>query len=123
MVRPLLFAEAVTAATQRRRRGVRWLGKRLSKWLARHRHPVNFVLHMIGIPLAVAGLVMFFLTSWYWALGAILFGYVLQYVGHTVEGNDVGEWAGIKRFFGLPYVAVSPRWHLEEGTQAECQAG
>jgi hypothetical protein len=27
-----------------------------------------------------------------------------------VEGNDVGEWAGIKRLLGLPYISISPRW-------------
>ena len=27
-----------------------------------------------------------------------------------VEGNDVGEWAAIKRLLGLPCVAISPRW-------------
>jgi hypothetical protein len=27
-----------------------------------------------------------------------------------VEGNDVGEWAAVKRLFGLPYVSISPRW-------------
>ena len=37
-------------------------------------------------------------------------GYVLQYLGHCVEGNDLGEWAGIKRLLGWPYVAISPRW-------------
>ena len=30
--------------------------------------------------------------------------------GHLVEGNDMGEWAGIKRLCGLPYVAISPRY-------------
>jgi hypothetical protein len=34
----------------------------------------------------------------------------LQYIGHKLEGNDVGEWAGIKKLLGLPYVGISPRW-------------
>ena len=65
---------------------------------------------MIGIPLAVIGVVLFFFVPWYWALTTFLLGYVLQYLGHRVEGNDVGEWAGIKRMLGLPYVSISPRW-------------
>ena len=65
---------------------------------------------MIGIPLAVAGVILFFFVAWYWAATALIAGYVLQYVGHRVEGNDVGEWAAIKRLLGLPYVSISPRW-------------
>ena len=81
----------------------------LQNWLQRHRHPFNFWLHMAGIPLAVAGVVLFFFVAWYWALAALVLGYVLQYWGHRVEGNDVGEWAAIKRLLGLPYVSVAPR--------------
>jgi hypothetical protein len=82
----------------------------LKNWLERHRHPFNFWIHMIGIPLAVIGVVLLFLVPWYWALAAFVLGYVFQYLGHRVEGNDVGEWAGIKRLLGLPYVSISPRW-------------
>ena len=90
-----------------RRRPLRLI---IKNWLERHRHPFNFWIHMIGIPLAVIGVVLFFFVPWYWALTAFVLGYVLQYLGHHVEGNDVGEWAGIKRIFGLPYVSISPRW-------------
>ena len=40
----------------------------------------------------------------------LVVGYLLQYVGHRAEGNDVGEWAAVKRLLGLPYVGVSPRY-------------
>jgi hypothetical protein len=88
----------------------------IKNWLERHRDPFNFWIHMIGIPLAVAGIVLFFVPSipWYWAAGAFVLGYVLQYWGHRVEGNDVGEWAAIKRLLGLPYVSISPRWQKGE---------
>ena len=43
-------------------------------------------------------------------VGGLVLGYFLQWLGHFVEGNDVGEWAGIKRLLGLPYVGISPRW-------------
>ena len=48
-----------------------------------------------------------------WELSLHL-GYVRQYVGHCFEGNDLGEWAAIKRLFGLPYVGISPRWNPED---------
>jgi hypothetical protein len=82
----------------------------LRNWLERHQHPFNFWIHMAGIPIAVAGVVLFFFVPWYWAASALVFGYLLQYLGHRVEGNDVGEWAAIKRMLGLPYVSISPRW-------------
>jgi hypothetical protein len=65
---------------------------------------------VIGIPLAVAGIALFFVLpweKWYWSLAALVGGYVLQFFGHRVEGNDMGEWAGIKRLLGLPYVAIA----------------
>ncbi len=70
---------------------------------------------MVGIPVAVAGFLALFFTPWhfealYWGLGGLFAGYLLQYIGHAAEGNDVGEWAAIKRFLGLPYVAIAPRW-------------
>src|SRR5205807_39082 len=73
----------------------------LRNWRQRHRHPFNFWIHLIGIPLAVAGVVLVFAVQpWYWGVGAFVLGYLLQYIGHRVEGNDVGEWAAIKRVLG-----------------------
>jgi hypothetical protein len=92
----------------------------LRNWRERHRDPFNFWLHLVGIPLAVAGVVLLValpLAEWYWGALAFVLGYLLQYVGHRVEGNDVGEWAGIKRLLGLPYVSISPRWQQGEARQ------
>jgi hypothetical protein len=90
--------------------------KRLGRWRERHVHPFNFAIHLIGIPLAVTGVVLLFFQPWYWGVSFFVAGYLLQYIGHCVEGNDVGEWAAIKRLLGLPYVGVAPRWqHSREG--------
>jgi hypothetical protein len=80
----------------------------LRNWLERHRHPFNRGIHLLGIPAAVAGVVMLFWLPWYFGVAALVVGYALQYAGHAVEGNDVGEWAAIKRVLGFPYVSVSP---------------
>jgi hypothetical protein len=90
----------------------------LRNWLERHRHPFNFWIHLIGIPLAVAGVVLLFTSFWAWGIVAFIAGYILQYVGHLVEGNDVGEWAAIKRLLGLPYVSISPRFAANGTDQA-----
>lgn len=89
----------------------------LANWLERHQHPFSFWIHLIGIPMAFGGLLALVVLpwdQWYWGVGAFVLGYVLQYVGHCVEGNDMGEWAGIKRLLGLPYVAISPRFQKSE---------
>jgi hypothetical protein len=84
--------------------------KILRNWRQRHRHPFNFWIHLVGIPLAVAGAALLIMQEWYWGAGALAVGYLLQFLGHRVEGNDVGEWAAIKRLCGRPYVSISPQW-------------
>lgn len=91
-----------------------WLHRALENWLQRHRLPFNFWIHMAGIPLAVLGLGLFLVVEWYWALGTFALGYALQWLGHVAEGNDLGEWAGIKKLLGFPYVGIAPRWQLYE---------
>jgi len=98
----------------RRRPVLRFLARALRNWRERHQHPFNFAIHLIGIPMAFTGLILLFFVDWYWAVAAFVLGYLLQYIGHTVEGNDLGEWAGIKRMLGLPYVGISPRWQQEQ---------
>ena len=94
----------------------------LQNWLDRHRHPVSFWLHMVGIPLAVAGLLLggwqmppplsepAMWGLWWRPVGLIVLGYLLQWIGHRLEGNDVGELILVKRLLGLPYVDISPRF-------------
>jgi hypothetical protein len=91
-----------------------FLRKGLRNWRERHQHPFNFAIHLLAIPLAVSGLFLLFFLPWYWGVGALALGYLLQYAGHAVEGNDVGEWAAIKRMLGLPYVGIAPRWQQSQ---------
>ena len=82
-------------------------------WRERHQHPVNFALHLVGIPLAVAGVILFVAwpwNEWYWGASAFVLGYLLQWLGHFIEGNDLGEWSGVKRMLGMRYVSISPRY-------------
>ena len=88
-------------------------------WMQRHRLPFNFWIHLLlGIPLAYPVTVaLLVLQQWWWALASFALGFFLQWLGHVVEGNDVGEWAAIKRLFGLPYVGISPRWNPSDPTR------
>jgi hypothetical protein len=92
------------------RKLIAFAGTARRNWLARHRNPFNFWIHLVGIPLAVAGVALLFLAPWYWGVAAIVVGYLLQWLGHRVEGNDVGEFIPLKRLLGLPVVAVAPRY-------------
>ncbi len=89
----------------------------LVNWLQRHQAPLSRWLHYIGIPLTIAAVVVAVvqLCEWRWDLWwrpAVLLavGYLLQYTGHRVEGNDMGEVILVKRLLGKPYCAISPRF-------------
>lgn len=92
------------------RRLLRFAGRARANWLERHQHPFNFGIHMLGIPLAMLGVVLLFVLPWYWGVAGLVLGYLLQYIGHLVEGNDVGELIPLKRALGLPVVAIAPKY-------------
>ena len=96
----------------------RFLLKAVANWRERHRRPFNYLIHIPGILLAVAGVFLLFFLPWYWGVAAFVIGYFLQWLGHLVEGNDVGEWAAIKRMLGLPYVGIAPQSAAEKETKA-----
>ena len=92
------------------RRLLAFAGRARRNWLDRHQNAFNFWIHMLGIPLALAGVPLLFVAEWYWGVGAILAGYFLQWAGHRVEGNDVGEFIPVKKLLGLPYVSIAPQY-------------
>ncbi len=89
----------------------------MRNWLQRHRHPLSRGLHLVGIPLAAAAVVLagvqLYHGWWHlWWRPVVLLGagYLLQYVGHLIEGNDMGEVILVKKLLGRPYQAISPRY-------------
>lgn len=89
----------------------------LDRWRLRHQHPLSFWLHIVGIPMIIAAallaLVQLKLACWdlWWRPVVLLaVGYLLQWIGHRIEGNDMGEVILIKKWLGRPYVAVAPRY-------------
>jgi uncharacterized membrane protein YGL010W len=73
------------------------LGNRpMSEWIAQyslsHRHPVNRLLHTLGIPMIAVSIVVavgsLFVSSLLWiAVALFIAGWILQFVGHAVEGK------------------------------------
>jgi uncharacterized membrane protein YGL010W len=77
-----------------------------------HTNPWNKLLHGIGIPIILAGIVMLILT--FWRTGTALFvgGWVLLFIGHRVEGNKPAF------FQGVIYFLVGPIWVAKEIVEA-----
>jgi uncharacterized membrane protein YGL010W len=83
----------------------------IENYKARHRHPLNKLCHLIGIPLIVVALPGFFF-NWRWALAVFIVGWVFQLVGHAVERNQPA-------FFRNPiFLLVGPLWILRRAAEA-----
>jgi len=83
----------------------------LANYKAKHQHPLNRLTHSIGIPMIVVSLPLFFF-NWRWALALFILGWVLQFVGHAIEGNQPA-------FFRNPiYLLVGPLWLLRRAAVA-----
>jgi uncharacterized membrane protein YGL010W len=91
-------------------------------WYHRHRQPVNFVVHLVGIPPTILGvllvpvwLALASVSLFLFALALFVGGYLLQFLGHIVDGSEPGELAYLrKRFarsrFGTQVRFVLSRW-------------
>jgi|CXWL01.1.fsa_nt_gi uncharacterized membrane protein YGL010W len=82
-------------------------------WRERHCHPVSLALHAVAIPMLVPAGVLVVVqlidgawNLWWRPVVLVALSYILQWIGHAVEGNDMGELILIKKLFGKPYVAV-----------------
>ena len=75
----------------------------MDEYKRKHQHPLNRLAHSIGIPLIVLSLPLF-LFSWRWALALFVIGWILQFVGHAIEGNQPA-------FFRNPiFLIIGPLW-------------
>jgi hypothetical protein len=98
------------------------------RWLQRHRSPASFWLHMFGIPMTIAAVVLALIQLsqdrwdlWWRPVVLLAVGYLLQWIGHRIEGNDMGEVILIKRILGRPFVAVSPRYEARGEQEGRAQ--
>ena len=91
--------------------GNRPMGEWIEQYALSHQHPINRLLHTLGIPmiavailLALAGLVV---PNLLW-IGVVLFvvGWVLQFVGHAFEGKPP------EFFKDWRFLFVGLRWWL-----------
>jgi uncharacterized membrane protein YGL010W len=73
-----------------------------------HTNPWNKVLHGIGIPIILAGIVLAILTFWRVGLAFFVTGWILLFTGHRIEGNKPAF------FQGVVYLLVGPLWIAKE---------
>ena len=88
-------------------------GKSWDEWIARystsHQHPINRFCHTLGIPLIVLSLpllVAAFFVARLWPIAVALFaiGWILQFLGHAVEGKPP------EFFHDWRFLMVGLRW-------------
>ncbi len=61
-------------------------------YFSRHTNNWNRALHVVGVPLAPFLFLYLLVTGQLFrAAAAFVAGYLLQWIGHTIEGNEVGE--------------------------------
>ena len=92
------------------------LGSRpMSDWIRQyaesHQHPLNRWLHTLGIPLILVSLVVaaaavVWSGLWLWAAALFIAGWVLQFIGHAVEGKPP------EFFKDWRFLFVGVRWWL-----------
>jgi uncharacterized membrane protein YGL010W len=84
----------------------------LSQYMAQYDHehtnPWNKMMHAIGIPFIVAGIILLWFTWWRIGLALFVGGWILLLAGHRIEGNKPAF------FQGVIYFLVGPIWIAKE---------
>ncbi len=72
-------------------------------WVDRHRDARSFVLHLVGIPCTILGVLLLpiyvlLVSISVFLLALILFvgGFLIQFLGHGLDGSEPGEIRGIR---------------------------
>jgi hypothetical protein len=96
--------------------------KLVDDWMARHRDPTSFVLHMFGIPPTILGVLLIpiyvmLVSFWIFLLALALFlgGYLVQFLGHVVDWTEPGEIRFLRRKLGWRPVNIAPAAESSRG--------
>ncbi len=84
------------------------LDKYMAQYDEEHTNALNKVLHGIGIPMILAGIVLLILTFWRIGLALFVGGRAAPFLGHRIEGNKPAF------FQGAIYFLVGPVWIAKE---------
>ena len=75
----------------------------VNDWIDRHRDPRSFILHLLGIPATILGVLLvpvyamlLSVPIFAFALAAFVGGFALQFLGHAFDGTEPGEIKGLR---------------------------
>jgi uncharacterized membrane protein YGL010W len=88
------------------------LNKYMTQYDNEHTNIWNKLLHGIGIPTIIAGVLLAVLTFWRVGLALFIMGWILLFAGHRIEGNKPAF------FQGAVYFLVGPIWIVREIKEA-----
>ena len=63
------------------------LNQYMAQYDYEHTNPWNKVMHAIGIPIIIAGIILLCITWWRIGLALFIGGWILLFAGHRIEGN------------------------------------
>ena len=76
----------------------------VDNWVERHQDPRSFTLHLFGIPATILGVLLIpvytmlmSMPVFWFALALFLGGFVLQFLGHALDGTEPGEIKGLRK--------------------------
>ena len=88
----------------------------IDDWIERHRHPLSFALHMVGIPATILGVLLIpvYLTQWSstlfaFAIALFVGGYLVQFLGHLLDGSEPGEITALRSWLDPRSQSVQAR--------------
>jgi len=84
------------------------LARYMSQYDHEHSSGWNKLLHGVGIPMILAGIVLLIFMKWIWGAAFFTGGWVLLLLGHRIEGNHPAF------FQGPVYFLVGPIWVAKE---------
>lgn len=90
----------------------------IDEYSAAHTHPVNKLMHKIGIPMIAMALPFFVVALFvrgFWPLPVALFviGWILQFIGHYFEGKPP------EFFKDYRFLFVGLRWWIKKMREGE----
>ena len=94
-------------------------GRSWDDWIAQyaqsHQNPWNRLTHTFGIPMIVVSIALALLALvwpglWPWAAGLFVLGWVLQFIGHAIEGKPP------EFFKDWRFLLVGTRWWWKKVT-------
>ena len=94
----------------------------VNNWIERHRDPRSFLLHLVGIPCTILGVLLMpvyvLLMSFSLFLIALLLfvgGFLIQFLGHALDGSEPGEIKGLRIWWGRRREARLARARIQVG--------